>query len=584
MADEKISVMTTVTPATGDLIEILDVSDTTQSASGSTRRATVGTIAATGAPQAHATTHKSGGSDAVKLDELAAPTDITTLNASTTAHGLLPKLSNVGTQYLSGLGTWTTPAGGGGGGLGGAFFLVAASNAHATIKARADYVCDGVADQTEINAALALGPTMLSGGIFTISAPIAMLVDGSVLRGVGGLGDDDPGTSEIRLAAAFAGIAAVSAETSTATVVARCVISGLRIKGSGSVTANVDGISFRCYQGVIHDCAAVSMTGNGFRILGTASPAWSPYDTRVYSLHAYLNTGHGLHLGTDCHAMGSVFHDNGGGGIYMSGASAQITQVHCYGNLVGIHFYNGGGVRTKISNCKIEHSGQHGIWLQSDGTANASSVQISNNGFNCNGKNTNNTYSDIAATGVQQANNLQVVGNMFGNSDGVANQPQYNLNMGSICPTAIVANNRFSNFVTAAILMSGTTVDSIRISGNYNQDDFYGSLNPTAAMLAASGTTPPAAVVNANSRDTRGYLTHGTGTGPTAGDQVTVSFANTRTIGTYRVSLNPMNTATANLNPYVSATTTTGFTIAFANAPAASQANTVYSTAYMLTS
>jgi hypothetical protein len=42
-------------------------------------------------PTAHATSHKSGGADAVKLDELAAPTDVTTLNASTSAHGLMPK-------------------------------------------------------------------------------------------------------------------------------------------------------------------------------------------------------------------------------------------------------------------------------------------------------------------------------------------------------------------------------------------------------------------------------------------------------------------------------------------------------------
>jgi hypothetical protein len=39
----------------------------------------------------HATRHKSGGADAIKLDELAAPTDVTTLDASTTLHGLEPK-------------------------------------------------------------------------------------------------------------------------------------------------------------------------------------------------------------------------------------------------------------------------------------------------------------------------------------------------------------------------------------------------------------------------------------------------------------------------------------------------------------
>jgi hypothetical protein len=66
-------------------------------------------------PAAHATTHASGGSDPLKLDDLAAPDDNTDLNASTTKHGLLRKLSNVGTEFLDGTGAWSTPAGGGGG-------------------------------------------------------------------------------------------------------------------------------------------------------------------------------------------------------------------------------------------------------------------------------------------------------------------------------------------------------------------------------------------------------------------------------------------------------------------------------------
>jgi hypothetical protein len=58
----------------------------------------------------HATRHQSGGADAIKLDDLAAPDDNTDLNASVSAHGLLPKLSGTATQYLSGVGTWTTPS------------------------------------------------------------------------------------------------------------------------------------------------------------------------------------------------------------------------------------------------------------------------------------------------------------------------------------------------------------------------------------------------------------------------------------------------------------------------------------------
>lgn len=64
----------------------------------------------------HSARHESGGADAVKLDDLAAPDDNTDLNASTTKHGLLRKLDNDATHYLDGQGGWTVPAGSGGGG------------------------------------------------------------------------------------------------------------------------------------------------------------------------------------------------------------------------------------------------------------------------------------------------------------------------------------------------------------------------------------------------------------------------------------------------------------------------------------
>ena len=62
-----------------------------------------------GAPAAHAPTHKSGGSDPIKLDELAAPTDVPTLNASTAAHGLLRKLPGDGSLFLDGMGSFNAP-------------------------------------------------------------------------------------------------------------------------------------------------------------------------------------------------------------------------------------------------------------------------------------------------------------------------------------------------------------------------------------------------------------------------------------------------------------------------------------------
>lgn len=73
-------------------------------------------LPATMPPSAHATTHKAGGSDVIALDTLGAPSDVTTLNASTSAHGLLPKLSGVATDVLKGDGTFGAAAGGSGSG------------------------------------------------------------------------------------------------------------------------------------------------------------------------------------------------------------------------------------------------------------------------------------------------------------------------------------------------------------------------------------------------------------------------------------------------------------------------------------
>jgi hypothetical protein len=57
---------------------------------------------------AHAVNHKNGGTDPIKVDELAAPVDNANLNATTGAHGLLKKLDNVVTHFMNGQGAWTT--------------------------------------------------------------------------------------------------------------------------------------------------------------------------------------------------------------------------------------------------------------------------------------------------------------------------------------------------------------------------------------------------------------------------------------------------------------------------------------------
>lgn len=69
-----------------------------------------------GSPGKHAATHRTGGGDILRLDELGEPTDNSRLNASTAAHGLLLKLQGGTTKFLRADGTWATPSGGGGSG------------------------------------------------------------------------------------------------------------------------------------------------------------------------------------------------------------------------------------------------------------------------------------------------------------------------------------------------------------------------------------------------------------------------------------------------------------------------------------
>lgn len=64
-------------------------------------------------PTSHHTTHESGGGDAIKLDDLAAPDDNTDLNVSTAKHGLTPKLPNDSAKFLNGVGGYATPGIGG---------------------------------------------------------------------------------------------------------------------------------------------------------------------------------------------------------------------------------------------------------------------------------------------------------------------------------------------------------------------------------------------------------------------------------------------------------------------------------------
>lgn len=105
---------------------------------------------------------------------------------------------------------------------------------------------------------------------------------------------------------------------------------------------------------------------------------------------------------------------------------------------------------------------------------------------------------------------------------------------------------------------------------------------PVLAALAANGGSPPAPTFSsAGGDDMRGKVGMGSGTSPSAGPQVSVTF-NKAYSAIPIILVCASNAATAALNPYVDTASTTGFNIAFANAPSASQSAGTYSVAFIV--
>ena len=120
-----------------------------------------------------------------------------------------------------------------------------------------------------------------------------------------------------------------------------------------------------------------------------------------------------------------------------------------------------------------------------------------------------------------------------------------------------------------------------KISTNGHMD-LYGQ-TPAAAAGANAGGSPPAPVVATGCNDGAGTITFGTGSAPAAGVMVTVTFGHTWSVtggGAPHIVVTPNNAVTQALGLYAVRSGATGWNLSAANAPAAGQANTVYSFSY----
>lgn len=159
-------------------------------------------------PNAHAASHKSGATDALKLTDLAVADNVTANNATTSHPGLLKTLSGTSTEFMNGEGEWATPAGGSGtditypgsssvflNGLG-AFAVPSSSGSvfkpWITIGktgSGADYECDGVADHIQIQQAITAASSgceiLFLDGAYYLTSQVSIKDKNLTIRGVG---------------------------------------------------------------------------------------------------------------------------------------------------------------------------------------------------------------------------------------------------------------------------------------------------------------------------------------------------------------------------------------------------------------
>lgn len=271
--------------------------------------------------------------------------------------------------------------------------FVVASNATSRNVLAADYVCDGTADEVQINQAITDvasfgGKVQLSNGTYTLATPILLNDHGLILEGIGwgdpvGWTEDAYGTT-LYPAVGFTGAALIVAATGafgTSNPVAACQIRNLMCDGGAGTTtpvgSGISGIQFSSFSGLVENVRVCLMSGKGLWVSGkTTASTWSTYDSRLTGLLLHDNTEEGLYIDNfaeDLQIDGVVCHHNKGDGIDDRGSSNQFINCHTYDNGGGggangatnYNIYVASTVaRSKFINCKIEHAeGQYGAYI-----------------------------------------------------------------------------------------------------------------------------------------------------------------------------------------------------------------------------
>ncbi len=364
--------------------------------------------------------------------------------------------------------------------------MVAASNASANVKAKADYVCTGTGDQVQIQAAVDAarseggGVVKLSSGNFNTSAPIT-LHPTVTLQGQHGDQIFNPNqltvSSNIKPQNTFTGGAAIVLLGQTAGAYANKSaeqrIFNLTIDGSNSA-ASVHGIQASDYiHGVVlRDVAVKRVTGKGiytFTENGSQPFSWTFHRVVVDNANDV-----GIHLinHSDCTLVDVVSIGSGGNNYTLSnmpnsrliGCRAEWSDAHGF-YITGSFGTGQGSGGLVMSGCSTDRNGFNGVFIDATGNA---PISLGGLMTRRDGRNNNAGGGGYAGVNVTNATAPVLLGN-WTNYPGVdddgsgINSPQYG---GSFTNgTVIQVENSYLHANTAGINNGGSN-DMLKIGSN----------------------------------------------------------------------------------------------------------------------
>lgn len=420
----------------------------------------------------------------------------------------------------------------------GTTLFVAASNANALSKFMADYICDGTADQVEINAALAALPTtfgkvLLSEGQFNLAAPISFTRTNSELSGMGWgtiLRVIDAGGAPInitivnvnqanclvhnfKLDGNKANNAGATSMIGVGLLANNCILENVWVVNSKAYGIYTDnGSSGHLVQSCISEGSDTSNyllrsgTTNVGRIISCISKtgaAGYSFDLGSYNVVSCLahgssgtgflvssadtslvgcvsegNTGLGVSIGAArCKIMSCDVRNNAGGGISTSGSG---TFVSILGNSIYLNT-SGSGIDINTTDCAVKgntvtQNAQHGIRVAGARTG------VIGNKIIDNGTQTATTYSGILLS----ADDCYIDSNLIRKGSAAANKHMLGIQITGGSNSYIGINDLYDSGTTGEITDAGT--NTRRVSKIQLDQTFSSDLMNAAAVTAATQT------------------------------------------------------------------------------------------------